>query len=777
MPRAGSSAWLAGPSLSSSASTTPPNPPLGEPPRESLLQQHIQHGGHRRDSSSTSSSLHLLETSTEPSQPVFAASPAMSTTTAPPLLYFPAPDVSSSPGVTPSIPKTAAAVAAPSRLSTSPSKETAIPATATAGIDAVAPRQCCEDAKRLHGVEISEPCGMASGIPSVVILRHRMGYSTVALNSRQRCRYSWQQLESFILYKEQKYNAVNVLWRFCVLMLVVLSFSIFCLIFSLCTTEWVSMQDVTSLVSIGLFVACNDRTLRLCATRRSAYFPVTVTDAVTGRAVCSTSPTFLRGFIGAMWSFGILQLLCELLILLVALRIACRPTRSGMLLVLFGLLFLSMVCGIINCVLFHFYTACFRRSCEGVEEAHRNCRVDFRYGYHLYIAATALHAFLLLMALCMHSFIHSIRHKARLQLRAERRRQSGANRVQQYWQMVLGTKDRSPSPPPAVVAAPTAATPGPAATSLLSPMADAPNWEGGEGSDNTSATHLPNRPNPISPSDILVEMQGRDGDSRPGSGDGLRPPVLQLSSSAVSQTPQRRRDCSSPPMQDGIADTAGVSQSENEMTKPASPLQLGGNTRTHVSFVATDVARDGGSGGTLSARGPRLSLDGSGGQREEFATTHDTGNHLLQDREGVVSGFSSRLARFSPTRLVGRKSREASPLTTAVDTKPTFQKESRRNRFFTKLFNREYDPNYLTAAELGVPIPGATDWVYDDRSDMYYSFDRNMFWDPLTREFYNCSLKSWHESPDQMVEVRDMLEYMLQSHAASEASSSSDVER
>ncbi|KEG06904.1 hypothetical protein DQ04_11701020 [Trypanosoma grayi] len=63
-------------------------------------------------------------------------------------------------------------------------------------------------------------------------------------------------------------------------------------------------------------------------------------------------------------------------------------------------------------------------------------------------------------------------------------------------------------------------------------------------------------------------------------------------------------------------------------------------------------------------------------------------------------------------------------------------------------------PAHLTAAELGVTIDGANDWVYDDKSDLFYSFNLDMFWDPLTRDYYSRALQSWQVTPDGVVGLR-----------------------
>lgn len=80
--------------------------------------------------------------------------------------------------------------------------------------------------------------------------------------------------------------------------------------------------------------------------------------------------------------------------------------------------------------------------------------------------------------------------------------------------------------------------------------------------------------------------------------------------------------------------------------------------------------------------------------------------------------------------------------TSKIQAKRLFSKMLKRRSLLVHLLSRNSDANYLTARELGVSIPHANDWVYDDRSDMFYSFSINSFYDPLSGEFYNVALKT-----------------------------------
>ncbi|CCD16901.1 unnamed protein product [Trypanosoma congolense IL3000] len=62
---------------------------------------------------------------------------------------------------------------------------------------------------------------------------------------------------------------------------------------------------------------------------------------------------------------------------------------------------------------------------------------------------------------------------------------------------------------------------------------------------------------------------------------------------------------------------------------------------------------------------------------------------------------------------------------------------------------------FLTATELNVVIDGADDWVYDDKSDLFYSFMLDSFWDPTTRCYYNRELQSWLVAPDGQINLRE----------------------
>ncbi|KAG5501094.1 hypothetical protein GH5_04688 [Leishmania sp. Ghana 2012 LV757] len=650
----------------------------------------------------------------------------------------------------------------------------------------------------LTSVEEQPPRGLASGIPAVVLLRHRMGCSTVVLRPHQRKSFSRHDLENFVLYKEQKYDAVNVLWRFCILMLLVLSSSVFCLVLSTCTAEWLSVQSDDAILSVGLFFSCQGQHRRTCTSWGSAQLEWTVVNAATGATLCHASADFVHRFIVTLWAMGILQLLCEVVALLLGLRIAARPTRSGALVLLVFDLLLSVGSGIATAVLFSFYTSCLRRTCEGEHAAGNVCSVHYRYGYQLYIATVAVHGLLLVLALCMHSHIHSIRVRSRRQLRAERHRLSRDVHAKDYVARTLGL---------------------PTTASFT-----------GDGGDGGCARRTCNAAGTASPLNGRRSARQRRGAveapsssrmlvDQDGTGDeGVKGDVLRPGYSRTLCTTSFALDASFAGSVNFSGEAEHCSSSCDEdygmaamPAKPArsAPLLQHGEPLIFFAEVPDDVTDERGSE-LLSGRRSRCHRDhqpvttfssGDGRTSTAAASTAAVPYTLERDTESppearnlsvdaVVAVGSdndqcqrcggeeappgcSFLPRTGRQRCAGPQTAKAQPSLTSrklkqilpgkLRTALAYPQGRKRHGTFLRFFNREFDADYLTAAELGVPIAGATDWVYDDRSDMYYSFDRNMFWDPLTQEYYSCALKSWQESPDQVVEVRDVLDFVLRS--------------
>ncbi|CBZ28313.1 conserved hypothetical protein [Leishmania mexicana MHOM/GT/2001/U1103] len=673
------------------------------------------------------------------------------------------------------------------------------------------------DVPLLTTVEEQKPRRSASDIPAVVVLRHRMGCSMVALTPHQRASYSHHDLENFVLYKEQKYNAVNVLWRFCILMLLVLNLSVFCLVLCACTTEWLSVQNNDLFLSVGLFFSCRDRFLRTCTSWQSAWLEWIVVDNVTGATLCHASEGFVRRFIGVMWTMGILQLLCEVVALFLGLRIAARPTRSGALVLLFFDLLLSLCIGIVTVILFDLYTSCVRQTCKGEHVSGDVCNVHYRYGYRLYIGAVAVHGLLLLLTLCMHSYIHNIRVTSRDQLRAERHRISRSARADDYIVHMNSSTTSSVTGD---------AAGGRCARSAWDVARTTSQLDGRRSTRQPSiGTSVPNSTTAATSIGVVAAPSNsrRRGDQDGGADEGANGDALRSVNSTSLQPAAPAPDTSLAGGVDFTLQSAhrgggcgidnATATASTRPTPGSLPLQHG---EMHVSFlgVPDDTYDDAGfgllsgsrshrhrqhqSGSTLSFNDGGARAAAAGAAAAPFnASDHKTDNSFVTRGRSVGAAVAAdgdndqrqrrdwQRASLEDSSLprTGRQ-RSAGPQTEGTESSlsskkqkgglpdkrgaaPVYQQTRKPQHKFLRFFNREYDPNYLTAAELGVLISGATDWVYDDRSDMYYSFDRNMFWDPLTQEYYNCALKSWQESPGQAVEVRDMLDYILESPASS----------
>ncbi|ESL09470.1 hypothetical protein TRSC58_02807 [Trypanosoma rangeli SC58] len=84
----------------------------------------------------------------------------------------------------------------------------------------------------------------------------------------------------------------------------------------------------------------------------------------------------------------------------------------------------------------------------------------------------------------------------------------------------------------------------------------------------------------------------------------------------------------------------------------------------------------------------------------------------------------------------------------------TGEKRGPVNRLLRPIIGEPEGPMYLTADEFNITIEGANDWVYDDRSDLFYSFELDMFWDPLTRDYYSRELRSWQVTPQGLMGLR-----------------------
>ncbi|EAN95692.1 hypothetical protein C3747_136g89 [Trypanosoma cruzi] len=354
-----------------------------------------------------------------------------------------------------------------------------------------------------------------SPVPSEVYIPNRLGNMKLHLDGE--LRRDRTAVEKIVLYKETKYNSINAFNRFVTFLLCLLAPSVFCMAIGMCSTEWIVTLNHLQYRSMGLIFSCYEGVVGFCMQRGSSRYPRQLRDSLTKAIICEASESFVRAYISAMWSLAIVQFFCILLGIIVTLRIASRPTRSHSSLVVLCLLLLALPCGIVNCVLFHFYTRCERRACEALHSPSPQCRVRYDWGFDVYIASICFNFVACITAIFLCSYPHSIR----------------AQTAQKY-------------------------------------------------------------------------------DER--------------------REQERRR-------------------------------------------------------------------------RERVQTSH------------------------------GERSRHMT-------------------RFLRPILGEPEEPLYLTAEELEITIDGANDWVYDDKSDLFYSFDLDMFWDPLTRDYYSRELCSWQATPQGLLELR-----------------------
>lgn len=669
----------------------------------------------------------------------------------------------------------------------------------------------------LHGHEEEEQGGeevdSTSGtttttafLPQVFLLRHRMGYSTVTLSSKQRATFTRADLEDFLLYKEQKYNAVNSLGRFSVLLLLISTFAVFCLVFSACSTDWHTVAYDGFYQGMGLFVACRqwDRLLVQCTHPTSVLFSRSVVDPVaaasTGAAVvCYVSRAWARGYVAGLWTVGILHLLGQLAALGLIVHISLRPTRTASLLWVVWILLVCLLLGVINCVLFPFYVRCDRRACQGRgggggggNDDGRLCSEGFGWGYSLYIAATALHALCFLFAFAMDHHIRRIRADAKVLLRQERRRKVVEEAAEEFVKQII--LDNSSSS-------------GGTAGRITANNTNASNSNNYESLNNTLATLNMGATYQHHLGSIL---QGGLGASRRVSPSQsphhhtmamtttprLLPAGPGLATVDISRAgdPNKRRATEFG--RGGYALQQTVVRQRRGRPRPPHPSPLQQQQRGSSCSPGLDYGGGGGVGSSSSSglRGLRVILSpgsgASGGSHiyaSEVAPTPpshtqpsaarsprprsaaNTRRPSTCDTSGVGGGVGvqprgphpSLPSPFSAEEELPHQHKQPQQPTPEPKVYSTTRKQ--RQRLRCVMYDHdgavEGDDDYLTAAELGVPIAGASDWVYDDKSDMYYSFERNLFWDSLTGEYFNCGMRTWQETPDSIVDVRDAMEF------------------
>lgn len=539
-------------------------------------------------------------------------------------------------------------------------------------------------------------------VPPVLLLRHRMGYSIVKLTKEQRATFTRHDLESFLLYKEQKYNAVNALSRFCVGLLLMTTLSSLCLLFSVFSPNWQVVRYDGGAQTIGLLFACRQHVLQQCVYRTSALFARAVVDTATGLTVCSVSEAQAKRYAGAMWAVEILHVLGQLLVLCLTMYIACRPTRSKALVWVVWILLGCTAAGVANSVVFPAYVRCDRLTCSARHQSSNKaaCERYYGWGYHSYIAVAALQAFCGLIAFAMYSYVVQIRVKAQVQLREERRRKAVEKAAEHFVRSIL--EERGAKGGPSSMDATTRGELG------NNPLA---------GSGRASLPWQSQQQQQRAINSVTVRRHGDPYSRRRSSDSGY---ILQHTEGHLT-APQGR----------GRRSLNGTLSGGDGGRPPGKPPHNGSMVGLRVSLAS-------------SRQGSFVYVS----EMQSPDTARNPNSHSHVTAPASHREEKSPLWRQEP--LVLRKARQ----------------ERKR---LESIFRRDYDPSYLTAAELGVTIAGASDWVYDDRSDMYYSFERNLFWDPLTDEYFNCALRTWQENPDTIVDVRDAMQYAWEGPSGSDS--------
>ncbi|RNE96897.1 uncharacterized protein Tco025E_09610 [Trypanosoma conorhini] len=261
-------------------------------------------------------------------------------------------------------------------------------------------------------------------VPSEVYIPNRLGSTTMHLDGE--LRRDRAAVEKIVLYKEVKYNRINALNRFVIFLLCLLVPCVFCMAIGVGSTEWLVVAKDHNYRSIGLFFACLDGVAGLCLRRGSSWYPRVLRDRVTGKTICEASHAFVRAYITSMWMLGLVQFICIMLGLIVALRIANRPTRSHSSFVVMCLLLLALLCGVVVCVLFHFYTRCERQLCKSLRDPSLGCHVEYDWGFEVYIASICFNFCACITSLCLWSYPHSLR--ARTDQKYEQRREQERRR-------------------------------------------------------------------------------------------------------------------------------------------------------------------------------------------------------------------------------------------------------------------------------------------------------------------------------------------------------------
>ncbi|CCW70479.1 unnamed protein product [Phytomonas sp. Hart1] len=563
----------------------------------------------------------------------------------------------------------------------------------------------------------------------MLLLHHRMGYSIITLTESQRNLYKWANLEKYLLYKGQKYSSVNVLGRFCIILLIIYTFSTIFLAISMSTSSWFILRFGKKYESYSLFMNCWDQPLQLTVCKmytlvkkHESFFPAIALS--TGKGSAQVKYAF------AMLGVSIFHIICQVVALFNIFWIAGRPTRSRMLFATILFLCLCVFAGTTNLILFSYSVQCEIKACGLSTQRGRGCELYYGWGYRLYSALIGINTFCVLMSICMYSYIYMISQRISAQLEGHRGCRYGQEAAQRH------IHDRNSS------------------KAFF------------DGDNDTSNTV--NNDSFITSTEIKTFPTQANATLRDGKGSGCHLPNTNKNFNTSSQSgglahsplysSQNLRQL------DGAQNMGNPSQTRFRSTKSE-------RNQMRVFFLNEDKNHFIPNKESHMASDTLHCLNTTRALSEQHL---DTSSSLLGSVQGKEALHESALCPKSrwgdffhkgkaAPFVNGRHTRsEECQITNSQHNDCDEQRYVRKHRSaFAHLFRWDSDPDYITAAELGVQIDGANDWVYHDRSDMYYSFERNMFWDPLTHEYYNCALKCWQETPEKIVHT-----CMLETEAA-----------
>lgn len=257
--------------------------------------------------------------------------------------------------------------------------------------------------------------------PSDHLLATRTRLHESTIPGSQKMRNCTDEVRSLFYYKQQKYDSVNTLARFCAFIVLIMTFSVCMQAFSLSSTKWLRIRYDAQEYNTGLFVSCVTSIAYRCTDYHHTGQTLSIFDTVTQLEVCSMSSSFVRGHIGGMWTVAIVQLTCQTLFVILIIYLLWHPTRSVLVLWVMSLLILSICCGIINTAVFTRFTHCYRQTCRARHEGAPFCTVGFQWAYGTYIASIVLNSLCFIVALCMYSYTYAIRYRTARMLSKIRR--------------------------------------------------------------------------------------------------------------------------------------------------------------------------------------------------------------------------------------------------------------------------------------------------------------------------------------------------------------------